>query len=82
MNQAVEFKCIETHAEVLIWDPFPTIEKKRYDRCSCESIVAACVDQYKDDLIAIVIYEISVIKVNGVEFKSEPLNKQRWSKHG
>ena len=80
MKQTVEFTSIETHVEVLNFDPFPTITKKRFDNCSDEAIVTAVSDEFGDDLIAIVIYDISVVKVNGVKYTSEPLNKKRWSK--
>lgn len=76
----VEIGSLQTHAEVLNFDPFPTITKKRFDNCSDEAIVTACAAEFGDDLIAIVIYDISIVKVNGVKYTSEPLNKKRWSK--
>ena len=76
----VELVRMETHVEVLNFDPFPTITKKRFDNCSDEAIVTAVAAEFGDDLIAIVIYEISVMKVDGVKYTSEPLNKKRWSK--
>jgi hypothetical protein len=86
-RENVEFASIETHVECHVWDPFPTLDKCRYDGCSREAIVAACVEKYKTNrfkdgtmLIAITIYEVSVAKINGITYKSEPLNKQTWSK--
>lgn len=86
-KNTVEHTAIETHVECLVWDPFPTLDKCRYDQCSREAIVAACVEKYKTNrfadgtmLISITIYEISVVNINGVKYRSEPLNKQTWSK--
>jgi hypothetical protein len=86
-TEAVEYTAIETHVECAVWDPFPTLDKCRYDGCTREAIVAACVEKYRTNrfqdgtmLIAITIYEVSVVRIKGVTFKSEPLNKQTWSK--
>ena len=80
MKQIVEFDRMETHVEIFSWDPFPIVTKKRYDNCSDEAIVTAVAAEFGDDLIAIVMYDISVVKVRGVKYTSEPLNKRRWSK--
>jgi len=79
----VKGKELQTHVECLVWDPFPTIDKCRYDSCSREAIVAACIEKYKawpDMLVAITIYDISVVIIDGIKYKSDPLNKQTWSK--
>jgi len=76
----VEFKSIETHVEAFIYDPFPTTVNKRYNGCTIEAIVAAMVEEYRDDLIALVVYDISVATINGVKYKSEPLNKTKWTR--
>lgn len=86
LTDGVQFRAMETHVECLVWDPFPTIDKCRYDRCSREAIIQACIEKYHTTryadgtmLIAVVIYDINVIELNGVKYKSEPLNKVRWS---
>lgn len=76
----VEIGSLQTHVEIFSWDPFPIVTKKQYDSCSDEAIVTAVAAEFGDDLIAIVLYEISVVKVRGVKYTSEPLNKRRWSK--
>ena len=76
----VKFVSIETHADIFAFDPLPCVTTKRYDGCTTEAIVAAVVDEYKDDLISVVTYDISVATINGVKYKSEPLNKRRWSR--
>jgi hypothetical protein len=79
-REKVEFGSLETHVEILHFDPFPIVVKKRYDNCSDEAIVTAVTREFGDDLIAIVTYDISVVTINCVKYKSEPLNKKRWSK--
>jgi hypothetical protein len=86
MRTDVQFVSIETHVDCLVWDPFPTIDKLRYDGCSREAIVAACVEKYAafpipGALISITIFDISVVNVGGVKYRSEPLNKSTWSKN-
>jgi hypothetical protein len=78
------YKPMETHVECLVWDPFPTIDKCRYDGCTREAIIAACIEKYrghriKDMLIAVVIYDVSVIMVDNIRYSSEPLNMARWT---
>lgn len=79
MNSDPQDNKLQTHVEILNFDPFPVITKKRYDECSLEAIIASVSAEYRNDLIAVVVYDISVIKMNGVRYTSEPLNKRRWS---
>lgn len=83
MKQTVEFAAIETHVKCHVWDPFPRAEDTREDGLDRDAIVEKYVEQYKPwpgMLIAITIYEVSVAKINGITYKSEPLNKQTWTK--
>lgn len=74
---------METHATCVVWDPFPTADKSRHDGMAREDIVKALVEKYAPwpgMLIDITIYDVAVVKVNGITFRSDPLNKQIWSK--
>lgn len=73
----VKFESIETHADVFAFDPLPCVTAKRYDGCTAEAILAAVKAEYGNDLISVV-YDISVATINGIRYKSEPLNKRKW----
>lgn len=69
---------LQTHVEVLIYDPFPTMDGFIAEEGSTdEEIVKAARAKYRDNLITLVLYEISTVEINGIAYKSEPLNRRR-----
>jgi hypothetical protein len=71
---------LETHVEIIIYDPLPTVVKKRFDNCTRPAIIAAIEREYGDDLIGIAIYDVSKVQVDGIVYRSDPINKTSWTR--
>lgn len=74
-----QFTSMETHVEIAVYDPFPTTIKRSYDGCNLEEVIPQIIAEFTRDLIGVVVYDVSVITLNGILYRSQPLNRRRFT---
>ncbi len=68
---------LKTHVEAFIYDPLPTVDRYCADAMPDEKILAEAKQTYGNNLMAIAIYEVDVVEMNGITYHSEPLHRRR-----